>query len=136
MSYDVCNVMLISEQKRWHENEVTLCHPFWPCKLNSINQWRRESKMTLWFFDSLMCLQFVLNNTAKNTSLSPDFLVWKFCGKAQFSYSFGPISRTYAETVPFRKISTPGNQVKLWHFSQCNMFWRGAMFCFEFCFKT
>ena len=25
----------------------------------------------------------------------------------------------YSETVPFRKISTPGNQVKLWYFSQC-----------------
>ena len=27
--------------------------------------------------------------TAKNTVISPDFLVWKFCGKAQFPHSFG-----------------------------------------------
>ena len=27
--------------------------------------------------------------------------------------------RNYAETVPFRKISTPENQVKLRYFSQC-----------------
>ena len=26
--------------------------------------------------------------TAKNTVISPDFLVWKFCGKAQFPHSF------------------------------------------------
>ena len=27
--------------------------------------------------------------TAKNTVISPNFLVWKFCGKAQFPHSFG-----------------------------------------------
>ena len=26
--------------------------------------------------------------TAKNTVISPNFLVWKFCGKAQFPHSF------------------------------------------------
>ena len=57
--------------------------------------------------------------TAKNTVLSPDFLMWKFCGKAQFPHSFEQIARNYAETMPFCKISTPGNQVKLWYFSQC-----------------
>ena len=31
------------------------------------------------------------------------------------------IARNYAETVPFRKMSTPGNQVKLRYFSQCNI---------------
>ena len=54
--------------------------------------------------------------TAKNTVISSDFLVWKFCGKAQFPHSFGQIARNYVETVPFRKISTPGNQVKLRYF--------------------
>ena len=49
----------------------------------------------------------------------PNFLVWKFCGKAQFPYSFGPIARKYTETVPFHNISTPGNSVKLRHFTQC-----------------
>ena len=47
--------------------------------------------------------------TAKNTVISPNFLVWKFCGKAQFPNSFGRIARNYAETVPFHKISIPGN---------------------------
>ena len=42
----------------------------------------------------------------------------KFSGKAQFSHSFGRIARNYAETVPFHKISTPGNQVKLRYFLQ------------------
>ena len=27
--------------------------------------------------------------TAKNIVISPNFLVWKFCGKAQFRHSFG-----------------------------------------------
>ena len=37
--------------------------------------------------------------TAKNTVISPNFLVWKFCGKAQFPHSFGRFARNYAETV-------------------------------------
>ena len=27
--------------------------------------------------------------TAKNTVISPNLMVWKFCGKAQFPHSFG-----------------------------------------------
>ena len=45
--------------------------------------------------------------TAKNTVISPNFMVWKFFGKAQFPHSFGRIARNYAETVLFHKISTP-----------------------------
>ena len=56
--------------------------------------------------------------TAKVTAISPNFLVWKFCRKEQFSYSFGRFARSYAETVPFHKIATPGNQVKLRYFQQ------------------
>ena len=56
--------------------------------------------------------------TAKTTVISPDFLVWKFCGKAQFPSSFERFARKYAETMSFRKISTPRNQVKLLYFSQ------------------
>ena len=41
------------------------------------------------------------------TAISPDFMVWKFCGKAQFPQNFGQFARNYAETVPFHKISTP-----------------------------
>ena len=59
-------------------------------------------------------------STAKNTVISPDFLVWKFCRKAQFPHSFGRIARNYMEIVPFRKISTPGNQVILRYFSYCS----------------
>ena len=59
------------------------------------------------------------NTTEKNTVILLDFLVWKFCGKAQFPHSFGRITRNSAETVPFRKISTPRNQVKLLCFLQC-----------------
>ena len=48
-------------------------------------------------------------NTIKNTVISPNFLVWKFCGKSQFPHSFGRFARNYAETVPFHKISILGN---------------------------
>ena len=56
---------------------------------------------------------------AKNTVISRNFLVWKFCAKAQFQQSIG---RNYAETVPLHKVSTPGNQVKLRHFLQWSLF--------------
>ena len=48
-------------------------------------------------------------NTAENTLISPNFLVWKFCEKTQFPHSFMQIARNYAETVPFHKTSTSGN---------------------------
>ena len=55
---------------------------------------------------------------AKNTVVSPDIMVWKFCGKAQFPCSFGRIPRNYSETVLFHKISQPGNYG---YFLQCMM---------------
>ena len=48
-------------------------------------------------------------DTAKSTIISPNFLLWKFCGSAQFPQSFWRITRNYEETVPFRKISIPEN---------------------------
>ena len=47
--------------------------------------------------------------TAKNPVISPNFLVWKINEKAQFPHSFGRITRNYAETVLFHKISTSGD---------------------------
>ena len=46
-----------------------------------------------------------MNNT-QNTVTSPNFLVLKFCGKAQFLHIFGRIVRTYVKTMPFHKNST------------------------------
>ena len=57
--------------------------------------------------------------TANNTVISPNFVVWKFCGKAQFLHSFGRITRNYSKTVSFHKISTPANYVELLYFLQC-----------------
>ena len=65
-----------------------------------------------------MLLDLLNPFTAKNTVISPDFLMWKFCGKVEFLHSFGRIARNYAETVLFSKISTPGSQVKLRYFLQ------------------
>ena len=53
--------------------------------------------------------EMYLRHTTKNTLISPNFLVWEFCGKTQFLHSFGGIARNYAETVSFHKISTPEN---------------------------
>ena len=61
-------------------------------------------------------------STAKNTVISPNFLVWKFCGKAQSLHSFGRFAWSYVETASFHEISTPKNYVKLRFFSQ----WRNV----------
>ena len=55
----------------------------------------------------------------KNAVISPNFLVWKFCGKAQFPLSFRRLAQNYVETMSVHKISTTGNYVKLLHFTQC-----------------
>ena len=65
--------------------------------LRLVGEWIRAKKLSL------------NTSTAKNTVISPNFLVWKFCGKEQFPHSFGLFARNYAETVPFHKISTPRN---------------------------
>ena len=39
--------------------------------------------------NSFLSLRVSVNYTAKNPVISPNFLVWKFCGKAQFPHSFG-----------------------------------------------
>ena len=43
--------------------------------------------------DNVMMLEVkaIVTFTAKNSVFSPDFLVWKFCVKAQFPHSFGRI---------------------------------------------
>ena len=68
------------------------------------------------YFPNVKNRQLFLYNSLRK--IPTDFLVWKFCGKAQFSHSFGRFARNYAETVPFRKISTPANQLTLRYFSQ------------------
>ena len=88
--------------------------------LFTLSWWRFLSYRNQSF--DLMCTLFKCTLfcvlTAKNAVTSPEFLVWKFCGKAQFPRSFGWFARNYAETVPFRKISTPENQMKLQYFLQ------------------
>ena len=49
----------------------------------------------------------IITVTVKNTVISPNLLVWKFYGKAQFPHSFERITRNYAETLSFHKISKP-----------------------------
>ena len=79
-------------------------------------------KFLLSFFISSKLNHLVLLRITlqKNTVISPEFLVWKFCRKAQFRHSSGRIAQNYAESLLFQKIFTPGNQVKLRYFSQCH----------------
>ena len=70
---------------------------------------RKSPKLQLILLSEHGHLSNTIPFTAKNTVIPPNFLVWKFCGKAQFPHSFRRIARNYEKTVPFRKISTPGN---------------------------
>ena len=78
-------------------------------KLFSGKQISCKYKSKFVFYKYVNHRTWLTHNTAKNTIISPNFLVWKFCGKAQFPYNFGWIARSYTETVPFHKISTPGH---------------------------
>ena len=51
----------------------------------------------------------VFAHTVKNNEISPNLLVWEFCGNAQFTQSFVRFARNYAETASFHKVATPGN---------------------------
>ena len=82
-------------------------YPWRNCLLfHGIEETKREDNIALEVLNNDMDLN---TSTGKNTVISPNFLVWKFCGKAQFLHSFGPFARNHAETVPLCKISTPAN---------------------------
>ena len=49
------------------------------------------------------------NTSPQNTEISSKFLMWKFCGKAQFPQDFRVLVQSSAETVPFHKIFTSEN---------------------------
>ena len=74
-----------------NSNYLTDCILYQICKIFLVYYKKRET---------------LPDNTAKNTVILSNFMVWKFYGKAQFLHSFGRITQNYAETVPFNKIST------------------------------
>ena len=43
-------------------------------------------------------------DTEKNTVISPNFLVCKFCGKAQFPHSFGRFAMLFTKNLPFKNV--------------------------------
>ena len=67
----------------------------------------RSSETDIFFRKTVVEKNF--SHTAKNTVILPNFLVWKFCGEAQFPHNFVPFAQNYAETASFHKISTSGN---------------------------
>ena len=62
---------------------------------------------TIFISETILTRGLVSGITAQNTENSPNFLVWKLCGKGQFSQSFGRFARTSTETEPFHNISKP-----------------------------
>ena len=58
--------------------------------------------------------------TAKNTVISPNFQVWKFCGKEQFSHSFGESPETVRKL--FFSIKFPHQEIR----------WNHDIFCSEY----
>ena len=56
-----------------------------------------------------LIVKSVFQTTAKNTLISPNFLMWKFCGKTQLPQSFTQYTRNTTKTARFDKISTLGN---------------------------
>ena len=60
-----------------------------------------EAALQSTFPENIYFLNFLLQivnrrsgypDTTKSTIISPDFLVWKFCGKTQFPHSFEKIT--------------------------------------------
>ena len=79
-----------------------------------IKTWKNKNICQFSFYSRKRLSHYTYRNMVKWSLrtiplISTNFLVWKFCGKAQFPHSFGWFSRNYAETVPFHKISIPGN---------------------------
>ena len=112
-------ILIPNGLKKLRSEKITYClvNPI----LRKVVKWTTRSLETDFFFQKTG-IEKVFAHTAKNTVISPNFLVWKFCGKTQFLQSFGRIARNYAETVPVQKIFTPRNLVKLRYFPQCNLY--------------
>ena len=83
----------------------------WLIKESQIDFFFAEIAKKLTTFDRV--LNTPLNQACRSqwvkTEISPNFLGWKFCGKAQFPHSLRLFARNSAETASFHKIFTPGN---------------------------
>ena len=60
---------------------------------------------------SHLLTSLIKRRTAKNTAISPDFLMWKFCGKAQFRH------RKSGKITAFFPVAAIGRNVELNHMS-------------------
>ena len=73
---------------------------------NTNNWFSDNQNFVLFKFRKLVLMSrqiSLLTSQRKNTVISPDFMVRKFCGKVQFPHSFRQITQNYARTVPFHK---------------------------------
>ena len=61
------------------------------------------------FFLAIFVKRYINENFASNTEISPNFLVWKFCGNTQFLHSFRKFAQNLVKNVLSDKISTPDN---------------------------
>ena len=60
--------------------------------------------------------KYIAKNIEKNTIISPNFLVWKFCGKAQFPHSEKYWEKIIIDTINWRKLS-PARKI------HCKKYW-------------
>ena len=90
-------------------------------KTFNFNQLKDQPNLKFTKKDTLKMQKCSYTVTTKYSVISSNFLVLKFCGKAQFPHSFRRFARNYAETVPFHKISTPKIR---WNYG---IFWSALM---------
>ena len=97
------NTLRFFPRSYWVSNKSfrqnALCLLFCVCQLNIDILFRKD----LFPFNIICQYQAdcLLSITVKNIIISPNFPVWKFCGKAKFPHSFGRFARNYARDCAF-----------------------------------
>ena len=86
--------LLVSIWKWWTYFDLTSAR-------NVGSSFKKYSQNTFFLFGANVSATI---STAKNTVISPNFLVWKFCGKAHFPYSFGQFARKLDEITVFSAV--------------------------------
>ena len=119
----VMKILISSGLEKLRSEKIIYClvNPI----LRKLVTWAMRSSETDFFFEKTG-VQKLFARTTKNTIISPNFLVWKFCGKAQFAPSFVQFVQNYAETAPFHKTATKFHCIRwnygVFHSATCKSF--------------
>ena len=82
----------------------------------------KHNLLQTWSFDVVRTTKLALKYTPENILILSNFLVRKFCGKAQFSHSFGQVSQNYAKKLRTRKLGRITVFFELRYFSNYGIF--------------